>query len=352
MQINFSKMPGYSLPTFAMWPQPWHETSSWKMYELKLCDDGELRWYPRLIIRDERVKADIYDSLEDAAEVAAEINKRLINNVDNLSMPDEAKLSLQLKVEKEVTCKSRLLYEEQLMLQEAIRRHQSSPRVDVDDLLLPTGLERYRNSLFEYLNDTPYARYANLPNSHIILIRNGQARWSETAQINSKNARFVYRDRIARGFGLHGGDNWGVVKAEIRKQLLPRANELLQRAGIKRMLDAAMAKGQRVLVVGNFVFWFEDSGEVGWTVLEASESDRSKKGNTLWKEGTIVSKNHGRIVVLPYIKENGERVQGHTKNAPNDGKAKPRHPSDYVELPFDVLEDDLMIGLFGEMKYE
>ena len=52
------------------------------------------------------------------------------------------------------------------------------------------------------------------------------------------------------------------------------------------------------------------------------------------------------------LKVNGEKVQGHTKNAPHDGKAKPRHPSEYVELPFHVLEDDLMIGLFGELKYE
>ena len=37
---------------------------------------------------------------------------------------------------------------------------------------------------------------------------------------------------------------------------------------------------------------------------------------------------------FPYIKVNGEKVQGHTKNAPHDGKAKPRHPSEYVELPF------------------
>ncbi|MBU2894583.1 hypothetical protein KO495_14830 [Colwellia sp. D2M02] len=81
-------------------------------------------------------------------------------------------------------------------------------------------------------------------------------------------------------------------------------------------------------------------------------SEAEKSGNTLWRRGTILSKNHGRIVVLPYEKENGEFVQGHTKNAPHDGKAKPRHPKEYVNLPYEVLEDDLMIGLFGELKYE
>ncbi|MNN99278.1 hypothetical protein D3C81_2188730 [compost metagenome] len=57
-------------------------------------------------------------------------------------------------------------------------------------------------------------------------------------------------------------------------------------------------------------------------------------------------------MVLPYIKESGERVKGHTKNGPNDGRAIPRHPDDYVELPFEVLDGDLMIGLFGELPYE
>lgn len=99
------------------------------------------------------------------------------------------------------------------------------------------------------------------------------------------------------------------------------------------------------------MFWFESDGSLGWQVKQVSETS-SSKSYSIWKEGTIVSKNHGRLVILPYIKENKEFVKGHTKNAPNDGKAKPRHPEQYVELPFEVLEDDLMIGLFGELPYE
>jgi hypothetical protein len=78
----------------------------------------------------------------------------------------------------------------------------------------------------------------------------------------------------------------------------------------------------------------------------------SESGNTIWYKGTILSKNHGRIVVLPYIKENGERVQGHTKNGPHHGRATPRQPDEHVELPFEVLDGYLMIGLFGELPYE
>lgn len=72
----------------------------------------------------------------------------------------------------------------------------------------------------------------------------------------------------------------------------------------------------------------------------------------MWKEGTIRSTNHGRLVILPYIKESGEQVRGHTRNGPNDGRAKPRHPDHYVDIPFAQLDGDLMIGLFGELPYE
>ena len=118
------------------------------------------------------------------------------------------------------------------------------------------------------------------------------------------------------------------------------------------MLDEALARGQYVIVIGNFVFWYEQGKEVGWTVKSLGNDNANKEGETLWKEGKIVSKNHGRIVVLPYIKENGELVKGHTKNSPKDGKALPRHPDYFLELPFEVLDGDLMIGLFGELPYE
>ena len=103
----------------------------------------------------------------------------------------------------------------------------------------------------------------------------------------------------------------------------------------------------------------EKNQEAADTEKESKEITEENEGeeqtedkNTLWPEGTIVSANHGRLVILPFIKENGEHVKGHTRNAPKDGPAKPRHPSQYVEIPFTKLNDDLMIGLFGELPYE
>ncbi|WP_246103750.1 hypothetical protein [Yersinia kristensenii] len=119
-----------------------------------------------------------------------------------------------------------------------------------------------------------------------------------------------------------------------------------------RLMDEARRNGQKVLVVGSYVFWFEDKEQVGWSLKEVNNSGITSGGNAIWKEGTIISKNHGRIVVLPYMKENGEQVKGYTKNAPNDGKALPRYKDEYVELPFEILDGDLMFNLFGELNYE
>lgn len=72
------------------------------------------------------------------------------------------------------------------------------------------------------------------------------------------------------------------------------------------------SRGERVLVSNGIVFWYEDDGGIGWQVKETS-STRESDGATVWKEGTIRSTNHGRLVILPYINEDGEQVRGHKK---------------------------------------
>jgi hypothetical protein len=169
--------------------------------------------------------------------------------------------------------------------------------------------------------------------------------------LHERGAKLIERSKIASAYGLNPTSHWGEVKATIRQMLLPRANQLLQLASVRRMLDEALARGERVLVSNGIIFWYEETGQVGWLVKTIDSSEASDK-TSLWVEGTILSKNHGRLVILPFIKDNGERVKGHTKNAPKDGWAKPRHPSQYLEIPFRRLDGDLMIGLFGELPYE
>lgn len=128
--------------------------------------------------------------------------------------------------------------------------------------------------------------------------------------LHERGAKLIERSKIASGYGPNPTKHWSEVKATIRQMLLPRANQLLQLASVKRMLDEALARGDRVLVSNGIVFWYEESGLVGWQVKSTDSS----------------------------------RVKGHTKNAPKDGRAKPRHPSQYVEIPFKRLDGDLMIG--------
>lgn len=351
--MRLEQMAGYLFPTLAVWPKPWYEGGGWQMYDLKLREDGSLDWYKGYIeTASGHVRADVYEYYEDAKDVAIKRNGELISALDKLGVPVHQKVSLSLKIDKAVTIQNRLFGEEQLMLLEGRRRHRESPRPHEHEIVLPENSVSLLKPLMEVLQKTPYVNLVRLKSFGVSLLRQGEHDWSTRAKHTKLTAKYFYREKIAAAYGLNGTAHWGQTKAKIREILLPRANQLLQLASVKRMLSEAELKGKKVVVASGFIFWFEDKDSVGWVVKEASFSKADKSGNTLWMQGTILSTNHGRIVVLPYVKENGEHVQGHTKNAPHDGKAKPRHPQEYVELSFEVLEDDLMIGLFGDLKYE
>ncbi|AHL34727.1 hypothetical protein CD58_18295 [Pseudomonas brassicacearum] len=337
------------LPTLACWPQQWPESDEvWHIFNLQLKRDGKLDWF----LRNPADGPITYNNLDDALTDVKATNTKLIKALDALALPPEEKLSIKLKVEKSITAEGRLMDEESWMLKEAINRHVNDPRPKAGELLLSPGLEKLREPLFKVLQQFPYIRYARISQFGITLTRKDDNDWTTRALHDRKTAIYCAREKIARGFNLAGTDHWGKTKAKIRSALLPRANQLLQETGFKMMLDDAKRRGQRVVVCGGFVFWYEEKDSVGWIVMQMGESSTGKEGHTLWREGTILSKNHGRIVVLPYIKESGEFVKGHTKNAPHDGKAKLRHPDHYVELPFEILDGDLMYDLLGRMKYE
>jgi hypothetical protein len=238
------------------------------------------------------------------------------------------------------------------MEREAIKRNAQLPRPASQDLELFTGIERLREPLSKQLDVAPYLHLAAFPEFKACLHRTGELKWEYLGALNTKLSQACFRELIARGYGYSGFDHWGQTKALIREQLLPRANKLLQLASVRQLLAEARSRGQSVLVIGGFVFWYEEDGVPQWVVKSTGGESSGGEGTTLWHEGTILSKNHGRIVVLPYVKANGEHVQGHTKNSAHDGKALPRHPDQYVTLPFEILDGDLMIGLFGELHYE
>ena len=239
------------------------------------------------------------------------------------------------------------------MLAEARRRHAADPRPDPSSVVLSTESECFRQELSEQLSDMPYLRIVKVGHPdrrwhRSTLYLSHDNIWSKPYTAGERSAAQAERAKIANVFGFDADAHWGKTKAVIRQILLPRANQLLQLASVRRRLAEALANGQKVLVSNGIVFWYEDDGGIGWQVKHTT-STRDSEGSTLWKEGTIRSINHGRLVILPYIKESGEQVRGHTRNGPNDGRAKPGHPNHYVDIPFAQLDGDLMIGLLGEL---
>jgi hypothetical protein len=342
------------MPTLAVLPfRQFHIGWSWQLRALKLFPDSQLAWKRYFYDNGNgHARVAVFTSHEEAMEAANELNQRTNERVAQAITDPVLQASTILKVDKALMAARRIHDEEGLMEREAIKRNAHLPRPAIQELKLPKQMDRLRQPLHEQLERAPYLEVVALPTFNVCLRRTEDLKWEQIGALSPKLSQICLRELTAKGFGLSGADHWGRTKAQVRALLLPRANQLLQLASVRQILAEARMRGQRVLVCGGFVFWFEDDGVPRWIVKNTGGESNSDEGTTLWHEGTILSKNHGRIVVLPYIKENGEQVQGHTKNAPHDGKALPRHRDQYVTLPFEILEGDLMIGLFGEMHYE
>lgn len=352
--MRLDQMPHFSKPTLAVFPfRDFQIGWRWHLRALKLFPDFNLQWARYFYDSgDGHARGTAYTDHAEAMSAANEFNQHIRELISQAVTEPVHQASITLKVEKALTAARRIHDEEALMESEAIRRNAHLPRPAIQDLELPASLESLRAPLHEQLELAPYLRLVALKRFNSCLARTSDLKWESLGALNTKLSKACFRETTARGFGISGLDHWGKTKAQIRAMLLPRANQLLQLAGIKQMLAEARARGQKVLVIGGFVFWYEEDGTPGWVVKRTDGGSDGDNGTTLWHEGTILSKNHGRIVVLPYIKANGDHVQGHTKNSSHDGKAKPRHPDHYVTLPFEVLDGDLMIGLFGELPYE
>lgn len=339
----------------AIWPAYEPYSGAWLMEEFAVNSSGVPRWRERRISSPTGgVRADRYTDGETAISESARVNDQLAAELDQKQMEDHLRRSFQLKASKALQAKERLRSEEALMLAEAKRRNAAIPAPSADELLLEPRAEKYRDALADALAEFPYVTGIRIGDlrTRTAMIKSNEGIWDVIdGALSKRGAIFIERSKIASGFGLKPTDHWGEVKADIRRILLPRANQLLQLASVRRLLDEALKRGEKVLVCNGVVFWYEEAGQVGWQV-KSTGGTQSEDKSTLWPEGTIVSANHGRLVILPFIKENGEHVKGHTRNAPKDGPAKPRHPSQYVEIPFTRLNDDLMIGLFGELPYE
>lgn len=288
----------------------------------------------------------------EAQERTLELNSLFDRDLANEPDP-ERRLSLQLRAQKTRQSQQRLQQEEELML--AIGRARGLS--EIPTAILPTRLhpesEPHRAEIEATLTQYPYVRSIAVGEARRrrMVQRLDDGSWSKSFLANRKGLRGAHRAPIANGFGLIEFDHFGKTKAAIRQMLLPEASRILMMSGVQQLLADALSRGKRAVVWGSYVFWYEQGG-IGWQVKERSGNADSEDDEAIWFEGNIHSANFGRIVVLPYLKSNGERVRGHTKNAPHDGPAKPRPPGEELILEFEQLDGDLMRGLLGEFRYE
>ncbi|RXR06358.1 hypothetical protein [Pseudoxanthomonas composti] len=298
------------------------------------------------------IPARAFSTREEAQAREHELNAFFDQELAN--EPDaERRLSLQLRAQKARQSHQRLQQEEELML--AIGRARGLSETPV--AMLPARLhpddETYRIEIETALTQHPYIRSIAFGDGRRrrMAIRRDGGSWSKSFLASRKGLRGARRAPIANGFGLNEFDHYGRTKAAIRQMLLPEASRILTMRGVQQLLADALTRGKPAVVWGSYVFWYEQGG-IGWQVKERSGSADSEDDEAIWFEGKIHSANFGRIVVLPYIKSNGERVRGHTKNAPHDGPAKPRAPGEELVLEFEQLDGDLMRRLLGEFRYE
>ncbi len=269
-------------------------------------------------------------------------------------LPDPARrMSLQLRSHKARQCHERLGEEEQTMLTFAMARGRKLMGERVPPVSLYPGCEGHQQEVERILQEYPYVRSMLVSGIHRkqLLKKLPDGSWVRIHLPTAQQIRGSHRAKIANGFGLDELAHFGKTKATIRRMLAPESAAMLTQPGIQKVLADALLRRKRALVWGEFVFWYESDG-TGWQVKERSGSPGCEDTEAVWHEGQIHSANFGRIVVLPYIKDNGERVRGHTKNGPHDGKSRVRQPGEELLIDFEQLDGDLMRSLAGQMLYE
>lgn len=289
---------------------------------------------------------------EEALSRVAEINSYFDGLL--LAEPDlERRFSLQLRAQKARQAQRRLQEEEELMLAIARARGLSEIPAAILPVRLHPESEVHRTEIEAALVQYPYVRSIAIGDAgrRRMVERLDDGSWSRSFRASRKGLRGAHRAPIANGFGLSEFEHYGKTKAAIRKMLLPEASRILTMSGVQSLLAEALSRGKRAVVWGSYVFWYEQGG-IGWHVKERSGNVDSDSDEAIWCEGKINSANFGRIVVLPYIKSNGERVRGHTKNAPHEGPAAPRPLGQELVIDFEQLDGDLMRSLLGDFRYE
>jgi hypothetical protein len=207
-----------------------------------------------------------------------------------------------------------------------------------------TSAARILDLIAEALSAYPYLRHVVTgPSTNARLWVSGDGRswqgWGDPYEKWERKRQIAKRAKATDAFGEDPAEHWGVMKSRLLRRLKPEVLGILHRQDIQERLDLAWAAGDAFVVFGDWGFlWNPERERWEQRDFERPETDGGPgRGGRLWREGRIISNNHGRIIVLPLTKADGTNVDGYTRNAPDQGASEPR--ANPVEIPFKVYDD-------------
>jgi len=163
--------------------------------------------------------------------------------------------------------------------------------------------------------------------------------WPNLKETWARKRLIAERALATDAFGERPEGNWRDVKARIQGRIKPDALTFLHRKDIQERLAKALEEGKRFVVFRDWGFWWNEETRK-WEERQferGGSGSGNAPGSRVWREGRILSRNHGRIIVLPFTKADGTDVDGHTRNAPGQGRAEPKATPEII--PFEVYDD-------------
>lgn len=131
------------------------------------------------------------------------------------------------------------------------------------------------------------------------------------------------RAEITDAFGIDPLCHWGVTRGKLLRLIKSGWLDLAHRSDVKTALDKARERGIDLVIIQSRAFVWSDS-EWRERDVDRKRSTMQGAGSQAWLKAEIVSRNYGRVIVLPFVRDDGVVVPGHTRNPPHEGKSPPR----------------------------
>lgn len=268
---------------------------------------------------------------------------------ERLDRQEAQRVSTELKERKAKERSERMAREDAFLRVKAAEKAAADgvlpPACEALSLVGQTASESVLERIAVELCGKPYLRHVLMDDGGYLRLYVSENRlaWKEWGQYETyrRKRRIADRAVIADAFGMDPKDNWLKVRGALLKMLKPINLDMLHRKDVQEALEGARAAGRTLVVIRQLAFlWDEEAGK--WQLREVERRDGATATSySLWAEGPIESTNYGRIIVLPYVKEDGTKVVGYTRSAPYEGRADRRAETKVIRFAvYDELGRD------------